>query len=100
FQAEDGIRGRTVTGVQTCALPIWPGPSEVVPGRLAGVYQELRAHGEATGYDLGRAGPVTVAKDVTATRDFVLKRNYASQQGGGEIGRAACRQRGGVEGGE
>src|SRR5207248_3912034 len=22
FQAEDGIRGRTVTGVQTCALPI------------------------------------------------------------------------------
>src|SRR5437867_5983083 len=29
FQAEDGIRDRTVTGVQTCALPIcrWPGRS-------------------------------------------------------------------------
>src|SRR5699024_3769391 len=29
FQAEDGIRDRNVTGVQTCALPIsldWPGP--------------------------------------------------------------------------
>src|SRR5256886_12734782 len=25
FQAEDGIRDLTVTGVQTCALPIWPG---------------------------------------------------------------------------
>src|SRR5699024_11861881 len=24
FQAEDGIRGRNVTGVQTCALPILP----------------------------------------------------------------------------
>src|SRR5207248_10520260 len=24
FRAEDGIRGRTVTGVQTCALPICP----------------------------------------------------------------------------
>src|SRR5207249_9114910 len=24
FQAEDGIRGRNVTGVQTCALPICP----------------------------------------------------------------------------
>src|SRR5699024_12041920 len=24
FQAEDGIRGRNVTGVQTCALPIFP----------------------------------------------------------------------------
>ena len=23
FQAEDGIRGRLVTGVQTCALPIY-----------------------------------------------------------------------------
>src|SRR5699024_11442105 len=25
FQAEDGIRDRNVTGVQTCALPIFPG---------------------------------------------------------------------------
>ena len=25
FQAEDGIRDHCVTGVQTCALPIWPG---------------------------------------------------------------------------
>src|SRR5207248_7258076 len=25
FQAEDGIRDRTVTGVQTCALPIYAG---------------------------------------------------------------------------
>src|SRR5436309_9277851 len=26
FQAEDGIRDFHVTGVQTCALPIWPTP--------------------------------------------------------------------------
>src|SRR6266567_7423527 len=26
FQAEDGIRDLTVTGVQTCALPIWAHP--------------------------------------------------------------------------
>src|SRR5205823_11056633 len=25
FQAEDGIRDKLVTGVQTCALPIWDG---------------------------------------------------------------------------
>src|SRR5207245_5366569 len=31
FQAEDGIRDATVTGVQTCALPIWTYP---LPGRL------------------------------------------------------------------
>src|SRR5207249_9206436 len=36
FQAEDGIRDRNVTGVQTCALPIWTAPFDVVlaPDRL------------------------------------------------------------------
>ena len=31
FQAEDGIRDRLVTGVQTCALPIWRGAEEIIP---------------------------------------------------------------------
>src|SRR5207244_5888412 len=39
FQAEDGIRDDLVTGVQTCALPIWP-----VRGRV------LRRH-RARGHD-------------------------------------------------
>src|SRR2546427_5740011 len=30
FQAEDGIRDLTVTGVQTCALPIWPAIADYV----------------------------------------------------------------------
>src|SRR3712207_9284209 len=30
FQAEDGIRDIGVTGVQTCALPIWALPDSVV----------------------------------------------------------------------
>src|SRR5699024_11513015 len=34
FQAEDGIRDRNVTGVQTCALPIWL--SIVVTGTVEG----------------------------------------------------------------
>src|SRR3712207_7746589 len=29
FQAEDGIRDIGVTGVQTCALPIWPRPERL-----------------------------------------------------------------------
>src|SRR5215207_10583889 len=33
FQAEDGIRDPLVTGVQTCALPIWPaGQGGQLPG--------------------------------------------------------------------
>src|SRR6266540_5660901 len=42
FQAEDGIRDRDVTGVQTCALPIsrwrsepWRSPRPGAPGLLA-----------------------------------------------------------------
>src|SRR5207248_8199942 len=69
FQAEDGIRDRTVTGVQTCALPIlfqllgdWPvnGGAMVVPvgtileweadaesARLAGVPTTPQWRGQA-----------------------------------------------------
>src|SRR5207249_8773042 len=32
FQAEDGIRDRNVTGVQTCALPISGAPQRSCPG--------------------------------------------------------------------
>src|SRR5205823_7660779 len=32
FQAEDGIRDKLVTGVQTCALPIYPGAPPAATG--------------------------------------------------------------------
>src|SRR5712692_11291507 len=35
FQAEDGIRDGTVTGVQTCALPILIAPPALVPAFAA-----------------------------------------------------------------
>src|SRR5699024_5597078 len=46
FQAEDGIRDRNVTGVQTCALPIsccrgWPSVSVAKPGNTRGQYRPL-----------------------------------------------------------
>src|SRR6478736_7908487 len=38
FQAEDGIRDLTVTGVQTCALPILPGtPRRIVSNTRSSV---------------------------------------------------------------
>src|SRR5207245_6903692 len=36
FQAEDGIRDATVTGVQTCALPIWKYEVESHQNHLGG----------------------------------------------------------------
>src|SRR5206468_7203394 len=50
FQAEDGIRYLIVTGVQTCALPIFPG------GRIVGddwVYIDHR-EGRRRGHLVGR----------------------------------------------
>src|SRR5207248_7689740 len=36
FQAEDGIRDRTVTGVQTCALPIYEQADAPLPSDARG----------------------------------------------------------------
>src|SRR5687767_15686440 len=36
FQAEDGIRDKLVTGVQTCALPIWGKPGRDIGAQLPG----------------------------------------------------------------
>src|SRR2546430_11594114 len=52
FQAEDGIRDLTVTGVQTCALPIWRhrvGETEEVFLQLAVLFENLGAERAATG---------------------------------------------------
>src|SRR5437773_3841672 len=57
FQAEDGIRDRDVTGVQTCALPILrtnlPVRFETASGdvRIEGVLVECDADGRATSCD-------------------------------------------------
>src|SRR5699024_12037206 len=45
FQAEDGIRYRNVTGVQTCALPIlncFLTPSHISPARFTNLVFKLR----------------------------------------------------------
>src|SRR5256886_3886733 len=63
FQAEDGIRDLTVTGVQTCALPIWNLLGCAVfrgrrahkfhdsnAGRPASALHRFRASGKEAGY--------------------------------------------------
>src|SRR5215213_6032140 len=89
FQAEDGIRDWSVTGVQTCALPIWPlrSPQKLAQEEgghvlrafvlrgLDGSGQLVRApfgveHGEArdlSGEDLGEVAPAVVEEIEEAT---------------------------------
>src|SRR5690606_40958123 len=99
FQAEDGIRDFHVTGVQTCALPIY------IP-----VLSEESAEGVATA--TRRQWPrLWVVDPLDGTREFVKRNgeftvNIALVDQGvpvlgvvQEIGRASCRGRGGGPGG-
>src|SRR2546425_5558894 len=83
FQAEDGIRDKLVTGVQTCALPIWqftlrPG------GGLRITLPEIVGLGRDA---LGRAGWLDPLIAAWARQDNVGARQQM------EIGRASCRER-------
>src|SRR5699024_11490700 len=96
FQAEDGIRDRNVTGVQTCALPIFlQDPSGSLNPRHTvydAVAEGLRIHGHAAderdqvATALSRAG-------LRPPERFLLRYPHELS---GEIGRASCRERGEV----
>src|SRR5438874_11155115 len=76
FQAEDGIRDLYVTGVQTCALPIY-----TVPGIVF-----------VTGANVGAAGDsATYANCYNPTWGRQKARTFPVP--GDEIGRASCRER-------
>src|SRR5205823_7959136 len=85
FQAEDGIRDKLVTGVQTCALPIWRArmgcrkwmPRERSPCRRTYV-RSGRARRSPASYSLH-----------SRSRSFLRNRLDRHR----EIGRASCRER-------
>src|SRR5437867_9729351 len=85
FQAEDGIRDRTVTGVQTCALPIWI-------ARLEGRDGAPSARGEGLAGFCGR-------ETVLGKFRRRIRRDHVDRPGDApvallldEIGRASCRE--------
>src|SRR5207248_6234657 len=86
FQAEDGIRDRTVTGVQTCALPICPGDSNP---RSGGGEAERSARAPRS-LEPGRRGETGMVPAAQEPADHA-----EGDRGGGlgKIGRASCRER-------
>src|SRR5690606_40881915 len=72
FQAEDGIRDFHVTGVQTCALPIWTEDDaelvHIVTGR-AGLHHLDRATGQAKSHGPHRARLRPVEEFIRTGRD-------------------------------
>src|SRR5207245_6222172 len=80
YQAEDGIRCATVTGVQTCALPIFLDDhrADAVPAILAGP--------DAGNDVVHRVDDIPIA--------FIPERAVRPLRGVTEIGRASCRKEG------
>src|SRR2546430_15153805 len=104
FQAEDGIRDLTVTGVQTCALPICNGGSGARGIRGAVAAEEPKKNaaatgGATTGVDiLDKPNPAysTEGRILRIEGDVVLEVVFLASsqvQVIREIGRASCRER-------
>src|SRR5690349_12989658 len=95
FQAEDGIRDLYVTGVQTCALPIFAGTAigAVVGGAVGkdvGHHGITTAAGAAAGAFIGRKIQQHVQEENADQRTETHVEHHCEP----EIGRASCRERG------
>src|SRR2546430_3043005 len=85
FQAEDGIRDLTVTGVQTCALPIF-GASDVRATRNYRGAAQVHFVAESAILDAMQ----TVNGPGTVNFQNEIVNNWSALW---EIGRASCRER-------
>src|SRR5260370_23076874 len=85
FQAEDGIRDSSVTGVQTCALPIFLRWYFAADGLL---YFEYQAFGFLDASARGGAQLDNELSGVALRKEF-LPDEWVQE----EIGRASCRER-------
>src|SRR5690349_23652000 len=92
FQAEDGIRDLYVTGVQTCALPIFPGLAFAAPpGSTAKTYRISKTYTTLS----FTATKWMVFKEEGMFQDFTGSLTYdPADPSACEIGRASCRERG------
>src|SRR5688572_31294087 len=84
FQAEDGIRDLTVTGVQTCALPI--SPPAAAPRHPPSAGARGPAHAPPP---RPRAAPAPPA----SPRRAAGRSSPPASRRGRQIGRASCRER-------
>src|SRR2546430_16879892 len=91
FQAEDGIRDLTVTGVQTCALPISIG-GDRVEDRVVGRVDEDLAHLAALAHAADECDQRHPLEAMLAEQPQAPRDDRCAAVGG-EIGRASCRER-------
>src|SRR5687767_15326592 len=84
FQAEDGIRDKLVTGVQTCALPILSGKFGVTA---------VTGHGDIAEPETSKALMQVAFKEFKRLDALVVNAGTHAAGMLGKIGRASCRER-------
>src|SRR5205823_6875507 len=93
-QAEDGIRGKLVTGVQTCALPI-----SLQQAARSSMDPAIETHLAVALRNTGQSAAALAALEQATTRQppftpaFVELGTLLRKQRRFEIGRASCRER-------
>src|SRR5699024_11753986 len=84
FQAEDGIRDRNVTGVQTCALPIFTAYEEFTKGNIdeaLSLYQTVDYDSEVVAQQLFNAGQYQQAIETdNSFLERVIQELYNNQE--------------------
>src|SRR5205823_6815307 len=90
FQAEDGIRDKLVTGVQTCALPIWEVSRAVPRVDLRRAYLGGGLPYRFRDWDLPF---ISWLSRTGKQADWFSDDDFAGIRSGDEIGRASCRER-------
>src|SRR5699024_11693471 len=94
LQAEDGIRDRNVTGVQTCALPILDPELSQPLARAVDKWnasRDMTIPQEASGAKSSAPGEF---------RELLLEEGVEPHRISSKIGRASCREREGIWEGE
>src|SRR5256886_6118541 len=84
FQAEDGIRDLTVTGVQTCALPISAITTPAAP---------TREHRPGAPRKKSARTPLTTSTPIETYSNSMIDPVACPQSALLQIGRASCRER-------
>src|SRR5438552_4736228 len=80
FQAEDGIRDDLVTGVQTCALPIWRDGAVVGTEERIQALTGLEARSSARGSDGPAFGRVVTGDARAPIASHALKKGRSEER--------------------